>query len=527
MKNISIYINHGASVCVDIDGDYRILEWERFNKVRYSGMRSQSMEKFRINIRNMLSILKDEYNIDNNFDSCALQGASEGEQEDYSRFERVIREVINADRFILKNHHESHAACAFYQSPFKEALIISFDGSGNDGKFNIYEGSYEHGIIPIKKIDKSLGKIYREVSLTLSDIKKLDGDEYRKMVSFAGKLMGLSAYGNIREEWKDPFYKFYNTGNVKYITSGVGKKFINQSTFKEYARFNQGEMFYEEHDGQFAYDIARTNQYTFEEYFLDLTFEIIKKYKNIVLTGGCALNVLLNERLRKVFGNKIFIPPNPDDSGIGLGQLFLLSPPEKQVACTYNGFPILDKEYEEEIIKTHRYENISTERIVRLLKEGKIGGIIRGDSEIGPRALGHRSIIADPSFKNMRDKINKIKNREWFRPFAPAVRYEERDRYFKFNHNSPFMSYAPEVREEYRNTFPSITHVDGTARLQTVKEDECKLFYDILGEVKVLLNTSFNINGASIITMYKDAEYILDNTSLDFIVTNNYIVFSK
>ena len=167
-----------------------------------------------------------------------------------------------------------------------------------------------------------------------------------------------------------------------------------------------------------------------------------------------------------------------------------------------------------------------------MIKEGKIGGIIKGYSEVGPRALGNRSIICDPSFPEMKDIINaKVKFREWFRPFAPVCREEDKDLYFDNAFDSEYMSYAPHVKVEYRKVFPSITHEDGTARLQTVTKEQNTLFYDILTELKergnpaVIMNTSFNIKGKPILTSIEDSFYVLENTELDFIIVDNLIFF--
>ena len=168
--------------------------------------------------------------------------------------------------------------------------------------------------------------------------------------------------------------------------------------------------------------------------------------------------------------------------------------------------------------------------VAQLLADNKIIAMFQGASESGPRALGNRSIICDPSISDMKDILNaKVKFREWFRPFAPVCREEDRNVYFKNAYPSEYMSFAPEVKEEYRKVLPAITHADGTARLQTVNSSQHKLFYDILTELRkrnhisVIMNTSFNIRGNPILTTYEDAFYVLENTEMDFIVTEKYL----
>jgi carbamoyltransferase len=200
---------------------------------------------------------------------------------------------------------------------------------------------------------------------------------------------------------------------------------------------------------------------------------------------------------------------------------------------SYSGIPILDIEKKSELLEGRKTRELDLDYVCKLLKQGKIIGVCRGDSEVGPRALGNRSIICDPSFENMKDIINsKVKFREWFRPFAPFCLKEQANKYFESRdfENFEFMSYAPLVKEDYRKKIPSITHIDGTARLQTVTQESHQFFYDLLNkfekysDTNVLLNTSFNIKGLPILTSIKDSLYVLDNTELDCLIIENTIV---
>jgi len=153
-------------------------------------------------------------------------------------------------------------------------------------------------------------------------------------------------------------------------------------------------------------------------------------------------------------------------------------PNKNKVDITYSGCPILDLEILDDVLNNFEHEIVNIQNVANLLKKGNIIGVMQGESEVGPRALGNRSIICDPRFPNMKDKLNKIKNREWFRPFAPAVRYEDRNLYFEFEGESRFMSFAPIVREEYRTRFPAITHVDNTARNLCFRKYIIRLYYN-------------------------------------------------
>jgi carbamoyltransferase len=346
----------------------------------------------------------------------------------------------------------------------------------------------------------------------------------------AGKIMGLSAYGKVREEWIDPLKSFYKNapqdywGKFYYLTHQLSQKMKLTLDYKVLS-------------GQDSYDLAATNQHVFEE----LCFSFIKKYidkyeMNVVFSGGCALNVLFNQKLFKYVRDKglnLYVPPYPGDNGLSFGHYTSF----QNLKCDpgpYCGIDILDRnkiiDYYSKYNKEGKVKLTTVETIVDLIKDGKIGGIIQGYSEVGPRALGNRSIICDPSISDMKNILNsKVKFREWFRPFAPVCREEDREIYFEDAFPSEYMSFAPKVKESYRNLLPSITHEDGTARLQTVTKQQHELFYDILTEIRnrdligVIMNTSFNIRGKPILTSIDDAFEVLETTELDFIVVENLL----
>ena len=225
--------------------------------------------------------------------------------------------------------------------------------------------------------------------------------------------------------------------------------------------------------------------------------------------------------------SNLIIPPHCPDDGLSLGLIEFLRQHYKQEPFEKTNFPFWQDDYspkrepsDETILKTAEW-----------LAQGKIIGWYQGNGELGPRALGNRSILMNPTIHNGKHIINqKVKKREWFRPFAPVCREQDKEIYFDDAYNAEYMSYAPFVKDEYRNKLPSITHVDGTARLQTVNQEQHNLFYSILTcmdqrkKIPVILNTSFNIKGRPILTTLKDAFYVLDNTELDFLVVENLLI---
>jgi carbamoyltransferase len=521
MKNISFYFQHDASISVECDGSYYVFELERITRKRYFNLLNSSIEEAIDVIKFCFEIIKKELNITNNFDICVFPGHSLRSQRLVLPLINKIKKIINANQYIVVDHHLSHAACCAYQSPYNEGIVVSFDGAGNDGKFNIY--NFNQKIKNIKRLDvESFGKCYRQVSFIIKDIIKSNKGKRKHLVGYAGKLMGLVAYGKVKEEWVSAFENFYLTRDVSHLDKVTGLKHLTEEQFKNYVDNN---IFFEEYEGQIAYDLAATNQFVFEKLFFKLVDPFIEANKPILLSGGCSLNVLLNEKVRLKYGNRVFIPPNPDDSGISLGQLFLVNPPKTQVDVTYSGLPILDLDNKQELLSSYNNTQFSIKEVASLLKEGNIIGVLRGNSEIGPRALGNRSILCDPSFTDMKNKLNKIKNREWFRPFASVIKYEDVRKYFNFDYESRFMSFSPTAKDHVIDKYPSIAHVDKTARVQTVKKEQNEFLYDLLNEMNgPLLNTSLNIDGEPMVSTIEQALNILKNTSLDYLIIQETLV---
>lgn len=521
-KNIiSIYSHHNATISIRYEGRYYNFEMERYFKERYLSLHKvKPRENMIPMVGEAMDAIGDLWGIENDFDVCIC----DHNLKIAKKFED-IKEVIRAKEYRMEDHHRSHAANVFFLSPYDKALIVSYDGVGNDGTFNIYVGNGKEIRLVNKKVCPSMGILYNDLGFSIKEINKHFSDNIgqtttRLSLALAGKIMGLSAYGNVREDWEEAFRNYYNGVPLEKLSMKTGLDFTGK---QEFLQRTKGDMII----GQDSYDVAATSQKVFEDLFFERIREELEIYKDlpICLGGGCSLNVLVNEKLRNKVGNKVFVAPNTDDSGISLGGIFLEDPPESKVGpITYTGVPILDKDKIGTYISEYNAKKTDLKELVRLLREGKTIGIVQGNSEVGPRALGNRSIICDPKFKDMKDKINKIKHREWYRPFAPVVRLEDANKYFHFDHESPYMSFAPKVREEYISQLSAITHEDKTARLQTVKKEDHEFFYNLLSEFGgVLLNTSFNIRGNPILTTIEDALYVLTNTSLDYVYIEGYL----
>lgn len=519
-KVLSIYGSHDAAISfIDKTGELRVYEYERFVKKRYAMFSSQfdgrqDMGTSEESRRAFLTHVKENLK-DTDIDTILYLELD-------NRDKTLLSEFFPNVSFIEVGHHYSHACSGYYSAPFREAIIFSIDGGGWDNgsvsMTNVYLGN-EEGFNFLTSPNIDFGNPYSGVGYLISEVSPSpEGPESVHALSYAGKIMGLCGYGSVRTEWLDAMNNYYSDSNLQRLCNSIGLPYG-----------------YNTLSGQDSYDLAATSQAVFEEKAWQLVEPFVDQYeKNVILVGGCALNVLFNQKLKIILekrGLELYVPPNPNDCGLSYG-MFLNHLPElgKKEIC-YSGIEILDESNYDNLIKGYQVEEISTPRIIELLKQGKILGVIQDNSEVGPRALGNRSIICDPSFANMKDVLNaKVKFREWFRPFAPVCTLEDMSTYFDDEYEAKYMSYAPIVKETYRSQLQAVTHVDGTARLQTVTSESHILFYDILttlkslGHIPIILNTSFNIKGKPILTTYEDALYVLDNTELDYVITNKHII---
>jgi len=441
-------------------------------------------------------------------------------------------------KIFFVNHHLSHAS-SFFVSNFKEASVITVDAFGENQCVGFYSGKKNN----IKKIFQqnfphSLGSFY-------STFTEFCGF---KPKSEEWKLMGASAYGkkSFYQKKIDSLINFEKDGefflDLKYFNHymfhrpgyvnknledllGLKKNKLNQELKKEY------------------FDIAFAAQKTFEKIYLNLIKNIYKKNKskNLVLAGGAALNCVANGKILSNSNFKnIFVPPFPDDSGAGLGAaLFvnsLISKKNSQIQFKHN---YLGPSFtNSEILKVMKKFKLKYELIKNIFDsasdsiiKGKIIGWFQGSLEFGDRALGNRSILADPRNKLMKDKINKfIKYRESFRPFAPAILKEKAKEYFENYQESFFMEKTLFIKPIKKKLIPSVTHVDGSGRLQTVSKNSNPLFYNLIKSfyektgIPVLLNTSFNVQGEPIVCSVEDAIKNFYLSGLDELYIGNYKV---
>ena len=452
------------------------------------------------------------------------------------------------------DHHISHIASSSCFSGFDQSVNLSIDGFGDFA--SAAWGTFSNNKISIDNkiyFPHSMGIFYQSITQFLGF--KNYGDEY--------KVMGLSSYGK-------PVYEaelsklLFNTKmgyelNLKYFVH-QDKKIIkdDQSGQINYIDLYSNSLFEligkdrKKNDKitQRHMDIAKSAQVVYEKTLFTLLNKLYEKYKikNLTLSGGCAMNSVANGKiLKKTSFDKIYISPNPGDAGgsVGSALQFLLenkSKIEKNINYAYLG-----KNYNDEIIqreienknlkKNFHVEKLSNENLLNFVTEqlclSKVVGWFQGKMEWGARALGNRSILADARNPKIKDIINsKIKRRESFRPFAPAILREFTDEWFEINKDVPYMSEVYKLLEKNIKKLPGITHVDGTGRLQTVSEYNNLKFYNLINtfykktKIPLILNTSFNEN-EPIVESPEQAINCFLRTEMDMLVLENWIILRK
>ena len=444
---------------------------------------------------------------------------------------------------IFPEHHMSHAAHAFFTSPFDEAAILTVDGVGEwtTASFGIAHDTTIKLTNDIRW-PHSVGLFYSAFTYFLGF--KVNEGEY--------KLMGLSAYGKPKyyDLIMENLVDVKNDGsihlNMKYFSFTYDKVMTNQKFSDLFGIPPRKEDSKAE---QIHYDIAASAQLVLEDILLKMVNHVHKKtgMPNLCFGGGVALNGVANYRILKEgpFQN-LHIPPSPGDGGSAVGcaqYLYYCHDKNKRmmednVERIKNNIFVGPSHSNDEIksfldINKIDYKFLETnsllQTVAKLIVEGNVVGWYQGKMEWGPRALGNRSIIADPRNAKMKDILNeKIKHRESFRPFAPCILEEYTSEYFDVDVSSPYMLLVAPVKKPEK--IPAVTHVDGTARLQTVSKDINLLFYNLITEfykitgVPVLINTSMNVRGEPIVDTPEQAYNMIVKTDMDYIVMGDYII---
>ncbi len=446
------------------------------------------------------------------------------------------------------NHHLAHAASTFLVSPFKTAAIVTIDGVGEwtTTAYGMGEGNKIHLLKEIK-FPHSLGLLYSAITAYLGF--RVNDAEY--------KVMGLAPYGNMDRN-TNPYYKKLRSlidvkedgsyrFDMRYFKYHYADKMPSRKLLKLLGgavRKSEGEL------TQKHKDIAAALQLVYEEILFKILNHVHKKTRcsNIVLSGGCGLNSVANGKILKATGfKKIWIQPNASDGGTSLG------------VASYIYHSILNRDRNFEMRDAYLGPGYSTEQIRNFLDKNKIKclefknsrelikktaeliyddnvvGWFQGRMEWGPRALGNRSILANPCNPRAQDILNlKVKHREKFRPFAPVVCEDDALKYFECDNPVPipadFMLMVYPIKKRWHKKIPSVTHVDGSGRLQTIRKYQNPLYYSLIKEfgklsgIPILINTSFNIRGEPIVCSPHDAYKCMMGTGIDYLIIDKFLI---
>jgi carbamoyltransferase len=452
----------------------------------------------------------------------------------------IIRKELKPYKgpILFAEHHMSHAASCFLVSPFEESAILTVDGVGEwaTASFGVGRGT-DIQLFKEIRFPHSLGLLYSAFTYYLGF--KVNSAEY--------KVMGLAPYGkpvHFERIMRDMIHLNDDGSfklNMKYFSYDYGLTMTN-GAFDEF--FGGPPRKPETWMTEREFDIAASVQKICEEVVLRMVRYIHKEtgLENLCMAGGVALNCVANGRvIRETPMKNLFVQPAAGDAGGAVGVAHYIYntieklPRGKAWSHAYLGPGYSDAEIQEYLDgQGAPYKVLSDAELIQttagLLAQGNVVGWFQGRMEFGPRALGGRSILADPRDPKMRDTLNmKIKFREGFRPFAPSVLADKASEWFAIDCESPYMLLVAQVPETKR-VIPSVTHVDGSARLQTVTRADAPLYYDLIAEfgrqtgVPVIINTSFNVRGEPIVCTPHDAYLCFRRTNMDYLVLGHHLL---
>jgi carbamoyltransferase len=545
MNILAINPGHNGSAALVVDGELKFyIEEERLSRSKYDGNPFVGI----------VEALK--YGVD----ILVLGGTSEqfpqlpwtGE-DPYSGFLRKFNpnlQIVN----VGGAHHVGHAANAFYNSGFEQAAAVIVDGSGSrreieaDENFknpgfeteSIFNCGYEEGIKPVFT---SYGGNYDTQRIITEDV-EMDSaitivKAYEAVSDYlgfgyieAGKTMGLAPYGKSNEFIPSLFYNGRGNKNV-FIPNYPAGAYVDHSRHPLLELKEDPKGWHSDHTK--VTDAAKDLAWAVQDETQTLVGDLIEKsvdktgHKNIVISGGYGLNCVANYYYKERFPDlNIFVDPISHDGGTAVGLAKLIHYDKNKedktirpMTTLYLG-PERKEDYDFGDIET---KDVKTADVAKLIADKNIVALFQGRSEAGPRALGNRSILYDPTDPNGKDFVNTVKGREWFRPFAGSMLQENFEEWFETRglEESPYMMYAMDFKTDKHGEVPAITHVDGTCRIQTVTKEQNPSYYSLIKEfdkitgVPILFNTSFNLAGQPLVETLQDAMETVKNSDINYL----------
>lgn len=561
---IALYSGHDANIAVSVNGHVKcVLELERLFGVRYFIPDMKNKTSYREDWQRALATVRDFCECDE-FPARFQHGivvstADSGFGEEAGFLPKIVNKIFTVDEWHMVKHAAAHAAMSYYSSPFRSALVIVYDA--NFDVFTVHQGQMKE----LTRLDYSLGTLYLILGALMPEVSGLD-ESYMEHVcsypgegnffpeeiplSWSGKLMGYSAAGSPKEVFRKAL-------RIAFEISGMMPIFPAESMFFQIpgARGDLGRLLMHHvlpelcASKSSARDFAASIQAEFQDLAYDLVMALLEhvgraNIDGLVITGGCALNVLTNQLIHDALAKSehqtgVHVPVAPNDCGLAVGGLWAITPPRRSPqGLQYLGFRPWD---------VKDLERLAAERGALRLVDGNltvaeqvaalltapgypIVAVVRGRQEFGPRALGHRSLLAVPKSHEIRERMNRLKARQWYRPVAPMIADEHLAKVFGRVVKSPYMSMAPKVREAIKEKFPALAHLDGTARHQSVSREDEPFIHALLLAVgrrtglAALINTSFNTKGKPITNSLAESLEMLDQLpDLDYVLIEDWL----
>ncbi|MBX4206172.1 hypothetical protein KW784_00020 [Candidatus Parcubacteria bacterium] len=578
-KILGISLGHDSNLALIEDGQVKaVMEAERYFRQKRYKLSAEHLEPGKFpstyqytdveDLKLFLRRVKEEWG--EKFDHVAVQ--NQGRKQEFENLKILHREAgISYGEIHHLDHHLSHASLSYFTSPFRDALVLSYDGIGNDGKTVFFQAK-GNALTYLANIPLAFGQSYNNMGYIAGVSPEIEG-------TTSGKAMGLTSYGTVRGKWL-PYARKYVRKYRKFKSAKVGdlqqrgaghrindvglrdipelKKYLvprqfpfEIQTWQEkvklfFGLIHQDELRLLGPKDKDSQDLAATVQVAWTEEVMRLLREHKGGNANLCVVGGCALNGTTNYEIEKSgLFDKVHFIPNPSDCGLAsgaalhvyYGKLGNAFEGSKEYYSPYLGSLPYDLDKLEGLKGRYPHKDVSEADLpgilARLVAADLIVGLVSGRYEVGPRALGNRSILCNPLNPEMREILNdKVKHREWYRPFAPMVAEEDAQTYFTNKAAVPYMSVICDTREEYRDKLPSITHVDGSARIQTVNPSQNPLIYQALKEfgklkgMPIFLNTSYNPAGEPILNFCEVGLEMLDKTDFDLVIIGTSIFSS-
>ena len=542
---LAVARGHNGSTTLMVDGEIVFyLEEERLSRFKYDGAP-------------LMGMLKAFEYVDHIDHLVVCHTHRDGPQLDWTgedMYEGLIRKIARKrfefkTHFIDTTHHEMHAACGFYNSGFETAACVIADGAGSFLQIGeIQDTCYEFETIFKAGYPGDFDTVFKHVG-TKQAIGMQEPEEnifvteypghtkmYEAVTQYcgfpaieAGKLMGLAPYGKPNEDLPSFFNGEWGNRDLIIPT-------YPNAALLNVARYDVLKADVKNHvEGEYT-DVQKDLAYKIQEQTSDRMVQLIRKAheltgeKNIVICGGYGLNCVANYKYWKEFPDlNIYCEPISHDGGTSIGgakyvynKLKETEKPSKQESVYYG--PQYDPATYEADLEGLEVTDTSYDDVAKLIREGNIVTIYQGRSEGGPRALGNRSILFDPTIKDGKDHVNAVKHREWFRPFACSIKKEKVHDWFDLagRDETPHMMYAVKCHDGVEEKIPSVIHVDNTCRIQTVTQEQNEHYYNLIdafdkiADVPILFNTSFNLGGDPLVETISDAIDTLSRSQIEY-----------